>query len=42
VRSLSRVHATNRGLGWIPGIGEALIDDVPGESTSPMFGGNSN
>jgi hypothetical protein len=42
VRSLSRIHATDRDLGWIPGIGEALIDYVPGESTSPMFGGNSN
>jgi hypothetical protein len=42
VRSLSRVHATNRDLGWIPAIGEAVIEYVPGESTSPMFGGNSN
>jgi len=42
VRSLSRIHATDRNLGYIPGIGEALIDYVPGESTSPMFGGNSN
>jgi hypothetical protein len=42
VRSLSRIHANDRDLGWIPGIGEALIDYVPGESTSPMFGGNSN
>ncbi|MGE5155754.1 MAG: MGH1-like glycoside hydrolase domain-containing protein, partial [Bdellovibrio bacteriovorus] len=42
VRSLSRVHATDRDLGWIPGIGEALIEYVPGESTSPLFGGNSN
>jgi hypothetical protein len=42
VRSLSRIHATDRNLGFIPGIGEALIEYVPGESTSPMFGGNSN
>ena len=42
IRSLSRIHATDRDLGYIPGIGEALIDYVPGESTSPMFGGNSN
>ncbi len=42
VRSLSRLHATERDLGDLPGIGEALIDYVPGESISPLFGGNSN
>ena len=42
VRSLSRVHATDRDLGCLPGIGEALIEYVPGESNSPLFGGNSN
>ena len=42
VRSVSRLHATHRDLGNIPGIGEALIDYEPGESTSGMFGGNSN
>ncbi|WP_295888506.1 glucosidase [uncultured Thiohalocapsa sp.] len=42
VRSLSRIHDKDRNLGYIPGIGEALIEYVPGESTSPMFGGNSN
>jgi hypothetical protein len=42
VRSLSRLHAEHRDLGYIPGIGDALIEYVPGESTSPMFGGNSN
>jgi|APTNR8051073442_1049403.scaffolds.fasta_scaffold02018_3 hypothetical protein len=42
VRSVSRVHATKQDLGYIPGIGEAMIEYVPGESTSPMFGGNSN
>ena len=26
----------------LPGIGEALIEYVPGESNSPLFGGNSN
>jgi hypothetical protein len=42
VRSLSRIHAEDRHLGFMPGIGDALIDYVPGESVSPMFGGNSN
>jgi hypothetical protein len=42
VRSLSRVHAKDQNLGFLPGIGEALIEYVPGESNSPMFGGNSN
>jgi hypothetical protein len=42
VRSLSRVHAEDQNLGFIPGIGNALIEYVPGESISPMFGGNSN
>ena len=42
VRSLSRAHANDQDLGFIPGIGNALIEYVPGESTSPMFGGNSN
>lgn len=42
VRSLSRVHAKDQHLGFLPGIGEALIEYVPGESNSPMFGGNSN
>ena len=42
VRSLSRIHEADGNLGYIPGIGEALIEYVPGESTSPMFGGNSN
>ncbi|HEY5140256.1 MAG TPA: glucosidase, partial [Methylococcales bacterium] len=31
-----------RDLGLMPGIGQALIDYVPGESNSFMFGGNSN
>jgi len=42
VRSVSRVHATHRELGTIPGLGETLIEYVPGESNSGLFGGNSN
>jgi hypothetical protein len=42
VRSLSRLHATHRELGRIPGIGEAIIGYEPGRSRSPLFGGNSN
>jgi len=42
VRSLSRIHAMNRDLGTLPGIGRAVIDYVPGESNSGLFGGNSN
>lgn len=42
VRSVSRVHAEQRDLGYLPGIGQAMIEYVPGESNSPLFGGNSN
>ena len=42
VRSVSKIHATNRDLGELPGIGRAMIEYVPGESTSSLFGGNSN
>jgi hypothetical protein len=42
VRSVSRVHAEHRDLGVLPGIGQAMIEYVPGESNSPLFGGNSN
>ena len=42
VRSVSRIHATHQDLGHIPGIGRAIIEYVPGESTTSMFGGNSN
>lgn len=42
IRSVSRVHAERRDLGVLPGIGQALIDYVPGESDSELFGGNSN
>jgi len=42
IRSLSKLHATRRDLGLLPGIGQAMIDYEPGESTSGLFGGNSN
>lgn len=42
VRSVSRIHAEHTDLGHIPGIGRAVIEYVPGESTSGLFGGNSN
>ena len=42
VRSVSRVHAEQRDLGSLPGIGQAMIEYVPGESNSGLFGGNSN
>jgi hypothetical protein len=42
IRSVSKHHATRHDLGHIPGIGNALIRYVPGESDSPLFGGNSN
>jgi hypothetical protein len=42
VRSVSRIHAEHRDLGHLPGIGAAMIEYVPGESNSPLFGGNSN
>ncbi|EGV17100.1 MGH1-like glycoside hydrolase domain-containing protein [Thiocapsa marina] len=42
IRSVSRIHATRTHLGRIPGIGDALMEYVPGESNSPLFGGNSN
>ena len=42
VRSVSRVHAQRRDLGVLPGIGQAMIEYVPGESNSSLFGGNSN
>jgi hypothetical protein len=42
IRSVSRIHATHKDLGVLPGIGHAMIEYVPGESTSPLFGGNSN
>jgi hypothetical protein len=39
---VSRIHAERRDLGHVHGIGQALIEYVPGESTSGLFGGNSN
>ncbi|MGH8729321.1 MAG: MGH1-like glycoside hydrolase domain-containing protein [Burkholderiales bacterium] len=42
VRAVSRIHAERRDLGVLPGIGQALIEYVPGESNSGLFGGNSN
>ncbi len=42
IRSVSKVHATNKDLGVLPGIGEAMIEYAPGESPSSLFGGNSN
>jgi hypothetical protein len=42
VRSVSKLHATQQDLGQIPGVGRAVIEYVPGESSSALFGGNSN
>jgi len=42
IRSVSKVHEQRRDLGHIDGIGQALIEYVPGESNSGLFGGNSN
>jgi hypothetical protein len=42
VRGVSRLHATRQDLGHVHGVGRALIEYVPGESNSGLFGGNSN
>ncbi|MDW7773644.1 MAG: hypothetical protein SCH71_12225 [Desulfobulbaceae bacterium] len=42
IRSLSRIHAEKHPLQDLPGIGAAFIEYEPGESQSPLFGGNSN
>ena len=42
IRSVSRIHAERRDLGFLPGIGKEFIEYVPGESNSGLFGGNSN
>jgi hypothetical protein len=42
VRSVSKIHKQRRDLGNLPGVGPALIDYVPGEANSGLFGGNSN
>jgi hypothetical protein len=42
VRSVSKYHERHTDLGVLPGVGEAMIEYIPGESISPLFGGNSN
>ncbi|MDW7774476.1 MAG: hypothetical protein SCH71_16450 [Desulfobulbaceae bacterium] len=42
IRGLSRIHAKKHPLRDLPGIGAAFIEYEPGESHSPLFGGNSN
>jgi hypothetical protein len=42
VRSVSKIHDRQKDLGVLPGVGTAMIEYVPGESTSALFGGNSN
>jgi len=42
IRSVSRIHAERRDLGHVHGIGQAMIEYLPGESNSGLFGGNSN
>jgi hypothetical protein len=42
VRSVSKIHERHCDLGVLPGVGTAMIEYVPGESNSGMFGGNSN
>jgi hypothetical protein len=42
VRSVSKIHERHRELGVLPGVGMAMIEYVPGESNSALFGGNSN
>ena len=42
IRSVSRIHAWQRDLEILPGVGTALIEYEPGESTTDLFGGNSN
>jgi hypothetical protein len=42
IRSVSKVHDQRRNLGEIRGIGTAMVEYVPGESNSALFGGNSN
>jgi hypothetical protein len=42
IRSVSKIHEQRKDLGHLPGVGPALIDYVPGEANSGMFGGNSN
>jgi len=42
VRSVSKIHELQKDLGVLPGVGAAMIEYVPGESNSALFGGNSN
>jgi hypothetical protein len=42
IRGVSRVHAQRKDLGTVHGVGRAMIEYLPGESNSPLFGGNSN
>ena len=42
IRSVSRIHAERQDLGHVNGIGRAIIEYLPGESNSGLFGGNSN
>ncbi len=42
IRAVSKVHAERRDLGDIQGVGRGMIEYVPGESNSGLFGGNSN
>lgn len=42
IRSVSRIHAAQRDLGWLPAVGRAIIEYLPGESNTGLFGGNSN
>ncbi len=42
IRALSKLHAMQRDLGDVPGIGRTMITYEPGESESGLFGGNSN
>ena len=42
IRSVSRKHLTDSDLGFLPAIGRALIEYLPGESNTSLFGGNSN
>jgi hypothetical protein len=42
IRGVSRIHAERRDLGHVQGLGQTMIEYVPGESNSGLFGGNSN
>ncbi len=42
IRSLSRRHAGDDPVGYVPGVGPIRIRYEPGESATGLFGGNSN